>query len=185
MAGEATNACSKFKVQTSPGGVIAAWPIDKPRHDPDDPRMNCPACGAQLIAFGVEGLVVDVCRDGCGGIWFDNFELDKVDDAHEKLGEKLIAAEFKPGTPVLRDKRPCPRCTGITMLQHGFSPEKPVIIDECPACGGVWLDGGELADVRRPAPSTEDRRKAAERFLTKLFIEDLARLKARRAERRQ
>jgi len=144
--------------------------------------MNCPACGAQLIAFGVEGLVVDVCRDGCGGIWFDNFELNKVDEAHEKLGEALIALDFNPSATVLRDKRPCPKCTGITMLQHKFNPDKAVIIDECPSCGGVWLDGGELADIRRPAPTTEDRKKAAQRFFTKLFLEDLARLKSRGRE---
>jgi len=29
--------------------------------------------------------VVDVCQNGCGGIWFDNFELEKVDEKHETL----------------------------------------------------------------------------------------------------
>jgi uncharacterized protein len=145
--------------------------------------MNCPACGSQLVALGVDSLVVDVCRHGCGGIWFDHFELDKVDNAHEELGKALIALDFNPAATILRNKRPCPKCMGVMMLQHQFSPDKPVVVDECPNCGGVWLDGGELAEIRRPAPSNEDRKKAAERFFTKLFIEDLAALKARRAER--
>ena len=147
--------------------------------------MNCPACGAQLIALSVEGLVVDVCRHGCGGIWFDNFELNQVDNAHETLGAALLTMEFDGAATVLREKRPCPKCTGITMLQHKFSPDKPVLVDECPNCGGIWLDSGELAEIRRPAPSTEDRKKAAQRFFNKLFLEDLARLKARRAEKLQ
>ena len=146
--------------------------------------MNCPACAAQLAALNVEGLIVDVCR-GCGGIWFDNFELDKVDEAHESLGQALLAFEFGGRPPVISNKRACPKCPGITMLQHRFSPDKPVMIDECPACGGVWLDGGELAEIRRPAPSTDDRKQAAQRLFDRMFIEDLARLKARRADRLQ
>jgi Zn-finger nucleic acid-binding protein len=146
--------------------------------------MICPACGAQLIALSVEGLVVDVCRDGCGGLWFDNFELEKVDDWHERLGETLVALDINPQAIVIRDRRPCPRCHGVVMMQHKFRPDKPVMVDECPSCGGMWLDGGELAEIRQPAPSREDRKKAASRFLERLFVEDLARLKTGRAERK-
>ena len=129
--------------------------------------------------------MVDVCRSGCGGIWFDNFELKKVDEEHEKLGNELIALEFDPAAPVTTQKRGCPRCPEITMLQHTFSREKPVLIDECPNCGGVWLDGGELAEIRRRVPSMKDRKQAAQRFFTRLFIEDLAQLKAKRADKTQ
>lgn len=145
--------------------------------------MNCPACASPLVALPVEGLVVDVCREGCGGLWFDAFELSKVDQAHEKLGEALVALDFEPTAAILPNKRPCPKCPGITMLQHKFSPDKPVMVDECPNCGGVWLDGGELADIRRRSPSTDDRKKAAQRFFDRILVEDLAQLRARRAER--
>jgi uncharacterized protein len=146
--------------------------------------MICPACGAQLTALGVEGLVIDACRDGCGGLWFDNFELHQVDEWHERLGDSLLAMEVNPGAAIVPDRRHCPRCPDVVMMQHKFRPDKPVIVDECPNCGGVWLDGGELAEIRRPAPTREDRKKAANRFLERLFIEDLARLKTSRAERR-
>jgi uncharacterized protein len=145
--------------------------------------MLCPACGNQLVALGVEGLVVDVCRDGCGGIWFDNFELVKVDEAHEELGNALVTLPFHHEAIVVEEKRPCPKCTGIIMQQHSFRPDKPVPIDECPNCGGVWLDGGELAEIRRRAPTAEDRKRAAQRFFNRVFLEDLAELKARRAKR--
>ncbi len=145
--------------------------------------MNCPACGGQLTALGVEALVVDACRGGCGGLWFDNFELQKADDWHERLGESLLAIESNPQVAIVPGRRSCPKCVGVVMMQHKFRPDNPVVVDECPNCGGVWLDGGELADIRRPAPTKEDRKKAAHRFLERLFIEDLARLKTSRKTR--
>ena len=39
--------------------------------------MNCPACGNVLKEMTVSDISVDVCQGGCGGIWFDNFELKK------------------------------------------------------------------------------------------------------------
>jgi uncharacterized protein len=37
--------------------------------------MKCPACFNELTQLQVGSLVVDVCQGGCGGIWFDAFEL--------------------------------------------------------------------------------------------------------------
>jgi uncharacterized protein len=144
--------------------------------------MNCPACALTLAPLKLEGLAVDVCRNGCGGIWFDNFELRQVDEPHEKLGEALADLTGDPGAVVLREKRPCPKCAGITMLQHQFSREKPVTVDECPNCGGVWLDGGELAEIRRPTETQADRRKATQEFIHALLATELAGLRARRAQ---
>ena len=143
--------------------------------------MNCPACAAPLTTLNLQGLAVEVCRSGCGGIWFDNFELSRVDEAHEELGAALAEMEFNPDTVVLREKRPCPKCAGITMLQHKFSREKPVVVDECPSCGGVWLDGGELSQIRTPTETREDRAKATQTFINSLVATELAQLRKRRA----
>jgi Zn-finger nucleic acid-binding protein len=35
------------------------------------------------------------------------------------------------------------------MLRRAHSPANPIRIDECPECGGVWLDTDELAAIRR------------------------------------
>ncbi len=110
--------------------------------------MKCPACFNSLTQLQVGSLVVDVCQDGCGGIWFDAFELQRVDE------------ETEPGTPLLevrRDprvvvdaarKRECPHCAGIKLHRHFFSAKRRVQVDECPNCGGYWLDAGELAQIR-------------------------------------
>lgn len=126
---------------------------------------------------------MDACRGGCGGIWFDNFELRQVDEASEKLGESLAAVEFNPDAILLRDKRPCPKCAGFTMLQHKFSRDKPVTVDECPNCGGVWLDGGELAEIREPVTTLAERKRATQQFFSRLATAELAQLRAKRSQR--
>ena len=52
--------------------------------------MKCPACNTTMEEVTVEGITVDVCKQGCGGIWFDRFELQKVDEMHESAGEILL-----------------------------------------------------------------------------------------------
>jgi uncharacterized protein len=39
----------------------------------------------------------------------------------------------------------CPRCGADLKEQHA----EQVRIDECPECGGIWLDKGELDQLRR------------------------------------
>jgi hypothetical protein len=124
--------------------------------------MKCPACGNQLEAVTVENLTVDVCRTGCGGIWFDNFELDKVDEPHETLGEK----ERDPQVTVDSEaKRPCPKCGDVIMLRHFFNVKQQVEIDECPKCAGFWLDYGELAAIREQFTSAEERQAAEQAYM--------------------
>jgi Zn-finger nucleic acid-binding protein len=110
--------------------------------------MKCPACFNELRPLQVGALLVDVCQGGCGGVWFDAFELQKVDQ-QEEGGEQLLAIERDPR--VVLDparKRECPRCPGIKLHRHFFSARRQVEIDECPKCGGYWLDAGELASIR-------------------------------------
>ena len=143
--------------------------------------MKCPACAEDLRELKVAGLAVDVCDGPCGGIWFAHFEINKVDEAHAALTAALLALPFNPQAVVVPNRRACPRCVEVVMMQHKFRPDKPVVVDECPNCGGLWLDGGELAEIRRDAPTAEDRKKAGQQFLSQLFNQELAQLKARRA----
>ncbi len=111
--------------------------------------MKCPACLRELVELRVGGLVVDVCRGGCGGIWFDAFELQRVDEANEAAGEALF--ELERDERVVVDparKRECPRCAGIKLYRHFFSAKRRIEVDQCPNCAGYWLDAGELARIR-------------------------------------
>ncbi len=137
--------------------------------------MKCPACKTELSKVTKTGITVDVCDKGCGGIWFDNFELEKFDDPHESVGETLL--DLRPQKPVPVDataKRACPKCAGTIMDRHYFSLREKVAIDECPACDGVWLDTGELAAIRKDHQTEEQRKQAFDRYFSKLFGKELA-----------
>jgi Zn-finger nucleic acid-binding protein len=69
------------------------------------------------------------------------------------------------------------------MQQHFFSVQRSVAIDECPACGGVWLDAGELAQIRELYPSEAEREKAAEQYFDDVFGDELAAMQAESQQR--
>lgn len=124
--------------------------------------MKCPACSNDLSRKEAGGVKVDICEGGCGGIWFDNHELKKFDEPHESAGESLLDVEKSGNLKVdMNAKRKCPKCDNITMMQHFFSVKREVMIDECPNCAGVWLDVGELRQIRKQFDSEEERKKAA------------------------
>jgi hypothetical protein len=131
--------------------------------------MKCPACGNELSQMTAGDITVDVCKGGCGGIWFDQFELKKVDEAHESAGEAILEIERNAGIKIDYEKRrKCPKCN-IIMLRHFFSIKRQVAIDECPQCGGYWLDAGELAMIRKLYKTDTERRDAARQYFSEIF----------------
>ena len=93
--------------------------------------MNCPACGNPLQEMTVADVTVDVCKDGCGGIWFDNFELKKFDEPHESAGQALLEIERDDSITIDHSKSlKCPKCDDIVMMRHFFSVKKQVQLDE-------------------------------------------------------
>ena len=148
--------------------------------------MQCPACGNTLTLMVVGEITLNVCEMGCAGIWFDNFELQKVDEPHESAGEELLQVGRKPDIVVDRTtRRMCPKCENIAMQQHFFCTEKEVEVDECPNCGGVWLDAGELATIRSQFDSDEERAQAAREYYEEVFGTQLAQMSAANEEKRQ
>lgn len=51
----------------------------------DTHYMHCPKCGMNLTEVEFQGLRLDKCF-ACGGIWFDNGELDVWIEKHESHG---------------------------------------------------------------------------------------------------
>lgn len=111
--------------------------------------MKCPACYNLLRQMLVGSTTVDVCQGGCGGVWLDAFELQRVDGAAGAADDLVLSIESDPDVRVdPTRKRQCPRCDGVKLKRRFFSPRRRVEIDECPGCGGIWLDAGELEEVR-------------------------------------
>jgi Zn-finger nucleic acid-binding protein len=142
-------------------------------------KMQCPACFNPLSEMQVGSLTVDVCEGGCGGIWFDAFELQRADDPKETAGEAMLHISRDPTIQVdLTRKRACPRCEGIKLKKHFFSAKRRVEVDECPNCGGYWLDAGELAQIRRERAEESPKQARPDAGFSAAEIRYLYRLRA-------
>lgn len=139
--------------------------------------MKCPACGNAMKEIQVQDIAVDVCEGGCGGVWFDWFELKKVDEPHEAPGEVLLNVTRDESVVVNPNaKRACPRCDGQTMWRHFASVNREVAVDECPKCAGFFLDYGELNAIRDQFATEDERSEAAEELMAQMFDGELAKL---------
>jgi len=144
--------------------------------------MKCPACGQDLKGVTIQGVTFDVCDDGCGGIWFDRFELEKVDEPHEGLGEELLRRSPREPRAPSEEQLTCPRCSDRKMFRRFFSIKHQVEIDECPECAGIWLDAGELGIIRSQFESEDERKRAATAYFEEVFGDDLDKMRAQGAE---
>lgn len=99
----------------------------------------------------------------------------RVDESHESVGESLLNIERDPNLSVDRTKRlRCPKGDDAVMARHFLSAKRQVTVDDCPECGGHWLDPSELATIRTEYASESDREKAAQQYFSDLFDATLA-----------
>ena len=146
--------------------------------------MKCPACFNPLVEVQVGNLKVDVCRGGCGGVWFDAFELQRADEEDEVVGEPLLHLERDPRINLdLARKRECPRCAGVKLHRHFLSAQRRVEVDQCPNCSGYWLDAGELEQVRAENSEAARSKQARKSSLSAEDIRYLYRLQAQEGQR--
>jgi hypothetical protein len=138
--------------------------------------MRCPVCNNGLTVYPTGSITVDVCAAGCGGIWFDAFELKKVDETNEPVAGELLSLTQNRDLKIDTTKKLfCPRCSEMAMMRHFFSARRRTIVDECPNCGGFWLDAGELADVREETQDEKRDLASKKANLNKLVLTALAR----------
>ncbi len=112
--------------------------------------LACPRCAAPLAHLRVGGVDTDVC-EGCAGLWLDRLEIRRFDDPSDPYGDALVAhlSQFPAALVDPSARLRCPRHPDVVMLRRPFSGSVDVAIDECPQCGGLWLDANELGEVRR------------------------------------
>ena len=71
--------------------------------------------------------------------YFGKQNLEKIHEMRVKLDAERKSTERKA------HHNKCPRCGADLEEQHA----EHVKIDECPECGGIWLDKGELDQLGR------------------------------------
>ena len=110
-------------------------------------EINCPACGSPMkkVFISEKGINVDVCANGCGGIYFDNREIQEFSNINDDISEIKEVLSNKNFIPVdEKQTRICPAC-GTPMAKTNAMG---IQIDTCYKCGGIFLDNGEFEYVR-------------------------------------
>ena len=136
--------------------------------------IKCPACTKEMkkVFISSKKINLDICLDGCGGIYFDNRELGCFDESHENVDEIFEAISSKTFELVDESKdRNCPYC-GAKMIKNYSSVDRSVQIDECYTCGGKFLDNGELQKIRDEYSNNEERSKAFSQKLAEIVDEE-------------
>ncbi len=117
---------------------------------------------------------MQACKGGCGGLWFDEWTLGKVDQPDQSAGESLLNIPQNASVKVDQSqRRKCPR-DAVVMMRHFWSVKRDVVVDECPQCEGIFLDPGELTGIRADYKSDTERHKAAEAYYSEMFDQQLA-----------
>ncbi len=107
--------------------------------------MQCAKCQGRLKPIEVDHIELDRCEE-CRGLWFDPNELNEVlQHGRYKLVEPVFGGNTRlVSAPSNHTPGACPRCkTDLTAIESLVIDG--LIYDDCPKCGGIWLDAGELA----------------------------------------
>ena len=102
--------------------------------------MKCPKCDRKLVATKVSEVEVDRCKS-CHGIWCDHRELAELLGQSKWRLAKLTGAHEQDQLNLRQAK--CPR-DDTHLLRVSSADHPQVVLDSCPKCQGIWLDGGEL-----------------------------------------
>lgn len=140
--------------------------------------LICPACGEMMTKIYIPSAKVnlDICLDGCGGIYFDNREFKQFDENSENIDEILKAKLGKQFKEVNQNAtRICPVCA-TTMVKNYASAKHEIEVDDCYNCGGKFLDHGELLKIRAQFNTEQERIDHALSCMKQVIGKDIAEL---------
>lgn len=116
--------------------------------------MDCPRCYLPLYETTVgQGAAsrAQQCSK-CEGHWLSKGVLD---DVSRDVDVKWVERRHLPSADLQLAPIRCPSCGIPTVMRKVSSPrDAKVLMDVCPSCSGVWLDGGELNAIREMSALT-------------------------------
>lgn len=101
--------------------------------------FTCPTCQAAMTTKQVNGQDVEVCHS-CISVWFEQGELRN--HLKNAFGVELAKAG-RVTASVTGPERTCPECA-VSMSHIAYDLNPLVTLDECPQCGGILAEHGEL-----------------------------------------
>ncbi len=109
---------------------------------------SCPACGNSLNLYSISRMEFEGCPK-CKGVWLVKDELRKLKNRVDNGSLHCLNDEVDnlDKTSVVAADRPCVKCKTAKMVSVLFG-HSSVLIDWCPQCHGMWLDGGEFEAMR-------------------------------------
>lgn len=116
--------------------------------DKQDPRLRCPKDATYMEKVHVGDFHIDRCA-GCGAMWFDALELDKVlsgQHSTDLVKHLDIGSQGRPSGGRALGDLVCPRCRS-PLIEVLDQQQRHVKELACTVCGGILLDKGELRDL--------------------------------------
>ena len=111
--------------------------------------MKCPACKNILTEIVQAGVKVFACQNECGGLWFSQQHIRRLEHLKSGLGKPLLKIKRSDGYKVYRGvEHVCPQCKTTLLFRHFFSKEYDTEVNQCAKCGGFWIDIAGLAKLQ-------------------------------------
>lgn len=123
--------------------------------------MDCQQCKEPLLTLEQDSVEIDYCIR-CRGVWLDAGELNLLPGGGEAgFIQSCLMGKAGRGDRTVKAGRPCPVCgrktekgkvdiAGVIRTDHTSPGRVPgeeapwLSAERCPACLGLWLDGGSL-----------------------------------------
>ena len=134
--------------------------------------MECPACENVLTKFINAGVKVLACKDECGGLWFSQSQVKRLEKFKSGLGASLLKIKRADGVKVYRGvEHICPQCKTTLLFRHFFSKEFDTEVNQCAKCGGFWVDFSGLAKLQ--SMSGQKKQKALDQYFSIIFYKKI------------
>ena len=117
--------------------------------------MRCPRCRGQMSEESVQGVQVDRC--GCGAIWFDRGELERLRQRDRESASRGRLLVLRTGEP---SGFTCPRCTNSDLETVNVDSKE---VGGCRRCSGLYVDGEVYREIKTAWRKDARWRKRLER----------------------
>lgn len=116
----------------------------------------CPRCDGALDYISAEDLEIrpppylDHCPH-CGGLWVQADSLSRLMELTVEVlkdYEQRLSCRCHGATETKEGDIICPTCQAV-LRERPYAGDYGAMIDHCRDCAGTWLDGGELAMIKR------------------------------------
>ncbi|WP_299792911.1 rhomboid family intramembrane serine protease [uncultured Shewanella sp.] len=107
--------------------------------------ISCPDCPQSVMkVYDFHGEEVDCCQS-CGGMWFENGELNAALSKADN-GDDKVRVEETLGQRLGQSTRRCNHCN-CSMERYHLMDGYQIEVDVCHRCSGVWIDEHERQKV--------------------------------------